>query len=66
MERRRNQHQYTWRDALHLYDGRVNLIRFQTLSKSFDRRPVLHDVFLRLARKERVGLIGKNGSGKTI
>jgi len=27
---------------------------------------MLHDVCLRLARKERVGLIGKNGSGKTI
>ena len=44
----------------------MNPVRFQTLYTAFDRRPMLHDVCLRLARKERVGLIGKNGSGKTI
>ena len=44
----------------------MNPVRFQTLYTSFDRRPMLHDVCLRLARKERGGLIGKNGAGKTI
>jgi len=42
----------------------MSIVRFQALFKSFDQRPVLRDVFLRLARKEWVGPIRKNGSGK--
>ncbi len=35
------------------------------LGKQYKRRPVLHDVSLRLGRGEVVGLLGPNGAGKT-
>ena len=35
------------------------------LGKSFNRRPVVHDVSLALQRGEIVGLLGPNGAGKT-
>lgn len=43
----------------------MSLLRFQDVSKSFDGNPVLRKVFFRLNPGDRVGLIGKNGSGKT-
>jgi ATPase subunit of ABC transporter with duplicated ATPase domains len=43
----------------------MSLIRLQDVSKSYDAKPVLRDVFFRLSLGERVGLIGKNGTGKT-
>src|SRR3990167_377423 len=36
-----------------------------SLAKSYDRRPVLSDVSLTVARGEVVGLLGPNGAGKT-
>ncbi len=35
------------------------------VSKSFDDRPIIKDVSLRISRGERIGIIGPNGSGKT-
>ncbi|HNT75733.1 MAG TPA: ABC-F family ATP-binding cassette domain-containing protein [Anaerolineae bacterium] len=43
----------------------MSLIRLHNVSKSYDAAPVLREVFFRLEKGERVGLIGKNGSGKT-
>ncbi len=36
-----------------------------SIAKSYDRRSVLHDVSLSVARGEVVGLLGPNGAGKT-
>ena len=43
----------------------MSLIRLNSVSKSYDANRVLRDVSFRLQAGERVGLIGKNGSGKT-
>ena len=43
----------------------MSLIRLHKVSKSYDANRVLRDVSFRLQAGERVGLIGKNGSGKT-
>ncbi len=43
----------------------MSLIRLHKVSKSYDANRVLRDVSFRLQEGERVGLIGKNGSGKT-
>jgi ATP-binding cassette subfamily F protein uup len=37
----------------------------ERLAKSFDGRPVVADLTLRVMRGDRIGLIGPNGSGKT-
>jgi ATP-binding cassette subfamily F protein uup len=37
----------------------------ERLSKSYDGRPVIRDLTLRIMRGDRIGLIGPNGSGKT-
>jgi ATP-binding cassette subfamily F protein 3 len=41
------------------------LIRFDQVSKSFDSKPLLKQVCFQLNFSEKVGLIGKNGCGKT-
>lgn len=43
----------------------MSLIRFQNLSKKFDDRLILREVFFRLSPQDRVGFIGRNGMGKT-
>jgi ATP-binding cassette subfamily F protein 3 len=47
----------------------MSLIRIQNVTAAYENgyenRVVLREVFFRLAEKERVGLIGKNGTGKT-
>jgi ATPase subunit of ABC transporter with duplicated ATPase domains len=43
----------------------VSLIRLNDVSIEFDGRPVLREAFLKLRAGDRIGLIGKNGTGKT-
>ena len=43
----------------------MSLVRLQNVSKSFDSQLVLRNIFFRLKEGDRVGLIGKNGVGKT-
>jgi ATP-binding cassette subfamily F protein 3 len=43
----------------------MSLIRLQNVTKRYDDSLVLRDVYFRLSEGERVGLIGKNGTGKT-
>ena len=43
----------------------MSLIRLYDITKSYDSKNVIHDVFFRLEAGDRVGLIGKNGVGKT-
>ncbi len=43
----------------------MSLIRLREVSKRFERKQVLRQVFFRLEEGDRVGLIGNNGSGKT-
>ena len=43
----------------------MSVIRLNNVSKFYDDRPVLREVFFRLSAGERVGLIGRNGAGKT-
>jgi len=43
----------------------MSIIRLNNVSKAYEDKPVLREVFLRLNAGDRVGLIGKNGAGKT-
>jgi ATP-binding cassette subfamily F protein 3 len=43
----------------------MSVIRLNNVYKSFEDKPILREVFLRINQGERVGLIGKNGTGKT-
>ena len=43
----------------------MSVIRLREVSKRFDNKQILRDVHFRLAPKDRVGLIGNNGTGKT-
>ena len=43
----------------------MSLVRLQDVSKKYDSNIVLRNVFFRLSKGDRVGLIGKNGVGKT-
>ena len=44
---------------------KVSLIRLNDVSKQYDGKQVLRQVYFRLDQGDRVGLIGKNGTGKT-
>ena len=41
------------------------VVRLKNVSKSFEGRPIVKDLDLRINRGERLGIIGPNGSGKT-
>lgn len=43
----------------------MSLIRLLGITKKYGEQPILREIFFRLAAGERVGLIGKNGTGKT-
>ena len=42
-----------------------SLLRVENLSKNFDRLPVLKDVTFSIARGEVLGLVGRQGAGKS-
>ena len=42
-----------------------NLINIEGVSKAFDIRPLLEDVSLGIAEGERIGIVGRNGGGKS-
>ncbi|MDX2159086.1 MAG: ATP-binding cassette domain-containing protein [Hyphomicrobiaceae bacterium] len=44
--------------------GRL-VIEAKGISKSFDGRPIVADLSIRIGRGDRVGLVGPNGAGKT-
>ncbi|MBD8870667.1 ABC-F family ATP-binding cassette domain-containing protein [Nocardioides donggukensis] len=43
----------------------VNLVNLEKVSKAYGVRPLLAEVSLGIARGERVGVVGRNGDGKT-
>ncbi len=43
----------------------MSLIRLENVFKDYEGRPILREAYFRLNPGERVGLIGRNGSGKT-
>jgi ATP-binding cassette subfamily F protein 3 len=43
----------------------MSLVRIKNVTKKYDQRLVLKDVFFKMSEGDRVGLIGPNGSGKT-
>lgn len=43
----------------------MSLVRFENVSKSFAGEPVLSAVSVRIEEGEKIGLIGRNGTGKT-
>src|SRR3546814_41848 len=42
-----------------------NLVNLEKVSKSYGVRPLLSEVSLGISRGERVGIVGRNGDGKT-
>lgn len=42
-----------------------NLINIEHVSKSYGKGPVLDDVSLGIAERERIGIVGRNGGGKS-
>src|ERR1700712_4572991 len=45
--------------------GTGNLLNLERVSKSYGVRPLLTDVSLGIAMGERIGIVGRNGDGKT-
>lgn len=43
----------------------MSLIKLNNITKQYDSKPVLRDVYFRLSKGDKVRLIGKNGTGKT-
>ena len=43
----------------------ANLVNLERVSKSFGVRPLLTDVSLGVLEGERIGIVGRNGDGKT-
>lgn len=43
----------------------MNLLNLESVSKSFDIRPLLDDVSLGVSQGERIGIVGRNGDGKS-
>ena len=43
----------------------ANLVNLERVSKSYGVRPLLTDVSLGIGAGERIGIVGRNGDGKT-
>ena len=44
---------------------KVELLECKNLCKEFDKNPILQDINLKIPRGKIIGLLGKNGTGKT-
>ena len=42
-----------------------NLLNLESVSKAFDIRPLLKEVSLGISEGERIGVVGRNGGGKS-
>ena len=42
-----------------------NLLNLESVSKAFDIRPLLENVSLGINEAERIGVVGRNGGGKS-
>ena len=47
------------------YGGKINLIDFNNVSKSYGKRQVLTGINLHIAAGEKIALVGESGAGKT-
>ena len=64
----RDQKQVVGSAAITVTEGQSSGKRVATLenvSKSFDGRPIVSDFSVKIARGDRIGIVGPNGSGKT-
>ena len=43
----------------------MSVIRMNSVTKKYDAKTVLHNISFRAGKSEKIGLVGKNGSGKT-
>ncbi len=43
----------------------INLVNLESVSKAFDIRPLLTDVSLGVSENQRIGIVGRNGDGKS-
>ena len=43
----------------------INLVNLESVSKAFDIRPLLADVSLGVSENQRIGIVGRNGDGKS-
>ena len=43
----------------------MSIIRISTVTKKYENKTVLHNISFRADKSEKLGLVGKNGSGKT-
>ena len=43
----------------------MSVVRLEKVSKSFDGKPILEDVDFRVEADDKIGLIGRNGTGKS-
>ena len=47
------------------FSGGPSGLDVRGIGKSFDKRPVVRDISLKVSRGESVGILGPNGAGKT-
>ena len=45
--------------------GRANLVNLERVSKAYGVRPILSGVSLGVGESQRIGVVGRNGDGKT-
>ena len=67
-EQRVNQRAQTGNVQLAVAEGKTSgaiIVDAENISKSYDGRPIVADLTLRIMRGDRLGIVGPNGAGKT-